>query len=74
MSEEPKKRNRSHRPIRKFTSHEKADSYNREQILAMTPVQRLELINQLRNQYWQAKGGCEPRLRRVYRKLKSPWC
>jgi hypothetical protein len=59
-------------PVFRFASMEDAEKFNREVDAARTPEERLEIVAQLRNQYWEMYAGREPGLQRVCRVLAFP--
>jgi hypothetical protein len=52
-------------------SFEEAEQWDIEQYMSMTPEQRLDLLQQLREQYYIFKNENRKRLQRVYRIIKQ---
>ena len=56
--------------VTKFTSFEEADKADREQYRAMTPLERVELVSQLRALLHGPDDASAPRLERVLKITK----
>ena len=52
-------------------SFEEAEQWDMQQYMAMTPEERLDLLQQLREQYYIFKNENRKRLQRVYRIVKQ---
>jgi hypothetical protein len=56
----------------RFSSADEADRHNRDEEAARSAEEGLEILERLRNQYWELYVGRQPRLQRVCRVLDQP--
>ncbi len=57
--------------VRKCASFEEEGRADREYWRAMSPDQRVDVVEQLREEWWRRHGDGEPRLRRSVRMLEQ---
>lgn len=71
-SQAPPAQRRGRLWVRKLTSFEEERRADAEFWRQMTPNERVEIVEQLRQEWWEQHGNGEPRLRRAVRVFAAP--